>query len=248
LGRFRVHATYGFVQTIAIGAEVTAVAIYFAFWFPHIPQWIWEVLVSITLITINTLQVGGFGEFECWFVLIKVVAILAFIAVRAGLIFGIGSRVPIGFSNLTSHGGFLPHGLAGVWFALTLVLTSYMGVEAIAVTASEAERPEQTIPNAMRTTVLSDLFLRPCHPRHAWHESVERSRRRRSLRTRLRNRWRALRRWNHERRGDHRPLSRAATPTSILPCECFSRFHVAVICLDGSALSIRKERPAVLSP
>ena len=89
---FAVRATYGFVQMIAIGAEVTAVAIYFGFWFPNVPQWVWVVGVSILLITINTLQVARFGEFEYWFALIKVVAILAFIAVGAGLIFGIGPR------------------------------------------------------------------------------------------------------------------------------------------------------------
>src|SRR6266849_5662025 len=41
---FCVRATYGLVQIIAIGAEVTAVGIYFAFWFPHVPNWIWVVL------------------------------------------------------------------------------------------------------------------------------------------------------------------------------------------------------------
>src|SRR5580704_9581155 len=150
---FAVRATYAFVQMIAIGAEVTAVAIYFAFWFPSVPQWIWVVGVSTALIVINTLQVARFGEFEYWFALIKVVAILAFIAVGAGLIFGIGPRPAIGLSNLTAHGGFLPHGWTGVWLALTLVLTSYMGVEVIAVTAGEAEKPEETIPKAMRTIV-----------------------------------------------------------------------------------------------
>ena len=67
---------------------------------------------------------------------------------------GVGTRQAIGLSNLTVHGGFLPHGWTGVWLALTLVLTSYMGVEVIAVTAGEAERPEETIPKAMRTIVL----------------------------------------------------------------------------------------------
>ena len=37
---FAVRATYGFIQILAIGAEVTAVAIYFAFWFPNLPQWV----------------------------------------------------------------------------------------------------------------------------------------------------------------------------------------------------------------
>ena len=43
---FAVRTTYGLVQMIAIGAEVTAVAIYFSFWFPTVPQWIWVVSVS----------------------------------------------------------------------------------------------------------------------------------------------------------------------------------------------------------
>src|ERR1700722_16630982 len=150
---FAVRATYAFVQMIAIGAEVTAVAIYFTFWFPSVPQWMWVLGVSAGLVAINTMQVGRFGEIEYWFALIKVVAILAFIAVGGGLILGIGTKHAVGLSNLTAHGGFLPHGWMGVWLALTLVVTSYMGVEAIAVTAGEAENPEESIPRAMRTIV-----------------------------------------------------------------------------------------------
>jgi amino acid transporter, AAT family len=151
---FAVRATYGFVQIIAVGAEITAVAIYFAFWFPSVPQWAWVVAVSIGLVALNTLQVSRFGEFEYWFALVKVLAIVAFIIVGLALIFGLGPRPAIGLSNLISQpGGFLPFGWKGVWLAMTLALTSYMGVEVIAVTAGEAERPEQTIPRAMRTIV-----------------------------------------------------------------------------------------------
>src|SRR4029077_10393116 len=142
---FTVRTTYALVQIIAIGAEVTAVAIYFAFWFPSIPPWIWVVGVSIGLVAVNSQQVARFGEFEYWFALIKVLAIVVFIVVGLGLILGLGPRPAVGLSNLTAHGGFLPYGWKGVWLALTLVLTSYMGVEIIAVTAGEAERPEETI-------------------------------------------------------------------------------------------------------
>jgi amino acid transporter, AAT family len=156
---FAVRTTYGLVQMIAIGAEVTAVAIYFSFWFPTVPQWIWVLSVSIGLIGLNTLHVGRFGEIEYWFALIKVVAILAFIGVGAALIFGIGPHPAIGLKNLTANGGFLPHGWLGVWLALTLVVTSYMGVEVIAVTAGEAENPEKSIPKAMRTIVFRLIFF-----------------------------------------------------------------------------------------
>jgi amino acid transporter, AAT family len=132
---------------------VTAVAIYFRFWFPGVPQWIWVVGVSIALVALNTLQVSRFGEFEYWFALVKVVAIIVFIVVGVGLIFGLGPRPAIGLNNLTAYGGFLPFGWKGVWLALTLVVTSYMGIEVIAVTAGEAKDPEKSIPRAMRTIV-----------------------------------------------------------------------------------------------
>src|SRR5215472_11229534 len=150
---FSIRTTYGLVQIISMGAEVTAVGIYFAFWFPAVPQWIWVVAVSIGLVALNMQHVGRFGEFEYWFALIKVLAIVFFIVIGLGLIIGLGHRPAVGLSNLTAHGGFLPNGWKGVWLALTLVLTSYMGVEIIAVTAGEAERPEVTIPRSMRTIV-----------------------------------------------------------------------------------------------
>ena len=150
---FSVRATYSAAQILAIGAEVTAAAIYISFWFPNVPQWIWVVLVSVALVMLNAMRVNRLGEFEYWFAMIKVAAIVAFILVGLLLIFGDGSRGFRAWSNLTQHGGFLPRGWRGVWLSLTITLTSYMGVEIIAVTAGEAEHPEVTIPHAMRNIV-----------------------------------------------------------------------------------------------
>src|SRR5450631_2058751 len=150
---FSVRATYGVAQIIAIGAEVTAAGIYISFWFPNVPQGIWVVLVSAGLVALNSMQVNRLGEFEYWFATIKVAAIVAFIVVGLSLICGVGPRGAIGLANLTQHGGFLPAGWKGVWLSLTITVTSYMGVEIIAVTAGEAEHPEVTIPHAMRSIV-----------------------------------------------------------------------------------------------
>ena len=156
---FAVRATYGLVQIIAIGAEVTAVAIYCGLWFPNVPQWVWVTAASMALVAINALQVGSFGEFEYWFAVIKVSAIVVFIVIGGILITGISPRPALGFSNLVAHGGFLPFGLKGVWLALTLVVTSYMGVEVVAVTAGEASNPDRSIPRAMRTIVYRLMFF-----------------------------------------------------------------------------------------
>jgi AAT family amino acid transporter len=150
---FAVRATYGVAQIIAIGAEVTAAGIYISYWLPNVPQWIWVVLVSTALVALNSMQVNRLGEFEYWFAMVKVAAIVAFILVGLALIFGVGPRHAIGLANLTQHGGFLPAGWKGVWLSLTITVTSYMGVEIIAVTAGEAQNPAVTIPRAMRNIV-----------------------------------------------------------------------------------------------
>jgi len=150
---FSVRATYGVAQIIAIGAEVTAAGIYISFWFPNVPQWIWVLLLSVALVAVNSMKVNHLGEFEYWFAIVKVGAIIAFIIVGLSLILGAGSRSVMGVANLTRHGGFFPQGWKGVWLSLTITVTSYMGVEIIAVTAGEAENPEVTIPRAMRSIV-----------------------------------------------------------------------------------------------
>jgi AAT family amino acid transporter len=151
---FAVRVTYAFVQIIAIGAEVTAVAIYCAVWFPTVPQWLIVVFVSVGLLAINAMQVGSFAEFEYWFAILKVVAIAAFVLIGFAMIVGLGPAKPVGLSNLTTHGGFLPHGIKGVWLAMSLTLTSYMGIEIIGVTAGEAHQPAKTIPRAMRAVIV----------------------------------------------------------------------------------------------
>jgi amino acid transporter, AAT family len=150
---FTVRATYGLIQIIAIGAEVTAVAIYFQYWFPNTPQWLWVAVVSAGVVGINAAHVGNFGEFEYWFSLIKVVAIIVFIFVGIALITGLSPRPALGIQNLTAYGGFLPHGFRGMWLAFTLTMASYMGVEVVAVAAGEARQPAEAIPRAMRTMV-----------------------------------------------------------------------------------------------
>jgi len=149
---FTVRLTYWFAQTVAIGAEVTAVGLYFGYWLPGVPSWVWIIGSSALVLAVNAANVTMFGMVESWLAMIKVVAIIAFIVLGGALIIGIGQPA-IGLSNLTAHGGFLPHGWTGVWLALTLVITSYMGIEVVAVTAGEAEHPEESVPRALRSLV-----------------------------------------------------------------------------------------------
>lgn len=58
----------------------------------------------------------------------------------------------IGFANYVDHGGFLPHGVWGVWVAVIIAIFSYLGIEMIAVAAGEAAQPERAVRQAFRST------------------------------------------------------------------------------------------------
>jgi L-asparagine transporter-like permease len=150
---FVVRYTYWAAQTIAIGGEATAAAIFCRWWFPSIPAWIWIVGFSVALIYVNARSVAYFGEFEYWFAMTKVVAIVLFIVFGLAALVGVGSAPAVGVRNFTADGGFMPNGFEGVWLALVFVVFSYIGTEIVAVTAGEAKDPEQAVPRAMKSMV-----------------------------------------------------------------------------------------------
>jgi len=147
---FAVRYSYWLCQVVAIGSEMVAASIYCRLWFPQVPAWVWIAGFSLGLVYINARAVGSFGEFEYWFAMIKVVTIVLFLILGGALLFGIGMK-PIGLGNYTQHGGFLPHGWTGVWLGIAMAIFSYLGTEAIAVTAGEANHPEIAVPRALRS-------------------------------------------------------------------------------------------------
>jgi L-asparagine transporter-like permease len=150
---FAVRLSYWFAETLAIGAQLTAVGVYFQFWFPSVNPSVFMAGAALIAVSVNALHVGRFGLLDSLLSTIKVAAVLFFIVAGAALL------TRTGFSNLTADGGFFPNGASGVWLALTLVLTSYLGMETVAVTAGEAERPERTVPRALLGTAAALTVL-----------------------------------------------------------------------------------------
>ena len=144
---------YWFLWVVTCMAEITAVGVYMKMWFPDTASWIWALAALIVMTLVNLIAVKAYGEFEFWFALIKIVAILAMIFMGLGvIIFGIGNGgVAVGISNLWSNGGFAPNGVTGVLMSLQMVMFAYLGVEMIGVTAGEAKNPKKVIPRAIDT-------------------------------------------------------------------------------------------------
>ncbi|MDB6012651.1 MAG: D-serine/D-alanine/glycine transporter [Gammaproteobacteria bacterium] len=142
--------SYWFMWVVTAMAELTAIGIYVRYWFPAVPQWLPGLVALVALYGANQLAVRVFGELEFWFALIKVVTIIGLIVGGLFVIFfhvgDLGATAS--FTNLWSHGGFLPFGILGVLLTLQMVTFAYQGVELIGVTAGEAENPEVVLPKA----------------------------------------------------------------------------------------------------
>ncbi|WP_019853699.1 amino acid permease [Actinopolyspora mortivallis] len=146
---------YWAAQVVNIGSEVVAAGIYFRFWYPEIPLWAPVVAFSAIMLAVNASAVRYFGEFEYWFAMIKVVTIVVFVGLGlVAIFFGLPGEPATGTGALTEHGGFLPNGIGAVWLALTVVTFSYLGTEAVSVTASESRNPTRDVPRAARGMVL----------------------------------------------------------------------------------------------
>jgi L-asparagine transporter-like permease len=153
LAGFLVRYAYWSCIVLAVGTEVTAVAKYMQFWFPDVAGWIWIALFSALLIVVNAVSVKTFGTVEYWFSSIKIFAIAAFILLGLYVIFGSGDP-HYGLANYQASGGFFPHGFSGTWIAVIISIFSYLSVEMIAVTAGEADNPQQAVKQAFRATML----------------------------------------------------------------------------------------------
>jgi L-asparagine transporter-like permease len=164
LAGFLVRYAYWAGNVLAVGAEVTAIALYMHFWFPSTPGWPWILGFSSLLILVNARSVNVFGAVEYWFSSIKVAAIVIFILLAGyivlyapGMLAAGGAPAAggasVGFRNYTAYGGFLPKGLWGAWTAVLIALFSYFSIEMIAVAAGEAAHPETAVTRAFRATV-----------------------------------------------------------------------------------------------
>lgn len=133
-------------------AELTALGLYFRYWWHDLPLWLPGSITLIILLMINLISAKVFGNMEFSFAIIKILTIVAFVLLVFYLLITNGSTKlygAISFSNLFKDGGFFAKGANGFFSGFQMVIFSFIGVELIGLTAAEAQDPKKTIVKAI---------------------------------------------------------------------------------------------------
>lgn len=154
---------YWFNYIAVAMVELAVVGGFVNYWFPDIPKWLSAAFFLVSITAINLIGVKAFGEFEFWFAMIKVVAVIGMIVLGlVVVVWGINSNPGLPdptFAHLFDDGGFFPNGAPGILLALVVVMFSFGGTELIGITAGEADEPCRTIPKAINQVIWRILIF-----------------------------------------------------------------------------------------
>ena len=160
---FVVSWTYWFTWVVICVADIIAITSYVRYFNGSIPTWVPALLAAVLLFILNLQPVKFFGEFEFWFALIKIVAILALI-VTGVVLMVTGFQNPdtgtaASLSNLFDRGGLFPFGIGGFLLGFQLGIFSFIGVELVGTAAAETKDPHKNLPKAINSIVLRVLIF-----------------------------------------------------------------------------------------
>lgn len=154
---FVVGWLYAFLMLTVCVIEVTAAGSFLQYWMPGVPLWVLSLASAAVILGINRMSVESFGETEFWLAGIKIVMIVVFVILGAGLLFGLipgtSGEAP-GLRNYVEHGGFLPNGWLSIFSALLVVMFSYGGSELIGLTLTEAKDAEKVMPKVVKSFIV----------------------------------------------------------------------------------------------
>ncbi|CAG5185427.1 uncharacterized protein ALTATR162_LOCUS11302 [Alternaria atra] len=100
---------YWFSWSITYALELTAAGLIIQWWDSDLSIGIFITIFWVPITAVNFLPVDIFGEFEFWFALIKVVALVGFWIYAICMNAGVGAQGYIGFKYWDSPGAFAPY-------------------------------------------------------------------------------------------------------------------------------------------
>ncbi|MBF8780011.1 amino acid permease [Pseudomonas fulva] len=154
---------YWWFWVLVIPIEALAAGHVLNLWFPQIDSWLFALGSIVLLAATNLFSVAKYGEFEFWFAILKVAAIIGFIGLGFAALMGwLPEREVGGLGSLMEqYGGFAPNGASAVVGAFITVMFSFIGTEAVTIAAAESSDPSRNIAKATRSVIwrISTFYL-----------------------------------------------------------------------------------------
>ena len=136
---------YWYFWAVVVAVEAVAGAKILAEWYPMFAEWQIGVALMLALTAVNLMSTRAYGEFEFWFSLIKVGAILAFILIAGAWVLGLTNPAGASLANWTQHGGFAPNGWGLVLAAVASTIFTMCGAEIATIAAAESKESAKVI-------------------------------------------------------------------------------------------------------
>ncbi|PWZ02680.1 hypothetical protein BCV70DRAFT_224386 [Testicularia cyperi] len=163
---FAMAYNYWLQWLIVLPLELVAASIVITYWDPNevVPRGVWVALFLVIISIINFFGVRGYGEFEFFGSLIKVLAVVGFII--AGVVINVGGG-PNGKTYGTEtwrNPGAFNNGFKGFSSVFVSAAFAFAGTELIGLAAAETHNARKQIPKAakqifMRVTIFYVVSL-----------------------------------------------------------------------------------------
>ena len=151
---FTIGWLYWWFWVLVIPLEAVAAGTILHAWFPGVEIWVFTLVITLLLTITNLFSVKNYGEFEFWFALVKVLAIIGFIILGLLAIFGyLPTSQVSGVAHLSDTIGFMPNGMGAVLAAMLTTMFSFMGTEIVTIAAAESKDPSKQITKATNSVI-----------------------------------------------------------------------------------------------
>ncbi|KAI1809354.1 arginine transporter [Poronia punctata] len=150
---------YWFSWSCTFALELVGSGLIMQYWDKSLSVGIFIAIFWVVFTACNFLPIRWFGEFEFYFVSIKVVTVVGFIIFAICIDAGAGQHGYLGFDAWVRPGPFVEYivpgntgKFVGFWSVLVTAGFSYQGTELVGVGAGETADPAKNVPSAIRWT------------------------------------------------------------------------------------------------
>ncbi|WP_026578244.1 amino acid permease [Bacillus sp. SB49] len=131
-------------EMLIMGSQLTALAIFARFWFPHVPLWLCAACFAVLGLSVLWIGTQLIEKLENICGLIKLAALVMFLILAIVALFG-GFEESAGQTLSSPLEEFFTQGFNGIWAALIFCFYAFGGIEVMGLMAKELKDPKDAL-------------------------------------------------------------------------------------------------------